>query len=277
MKRILLAMLCTITLHSFGQKLPDVQVASMSAPDRIRIDGKANEWNDAYAAENKRTEVFYSIANDDKNLYLVLKAGNSSVTNKIMLGGVTFTLNTQGKKREKDAYAITYPLVPRSRNQGARGQGQGQGQRMGNFGGQRNAQTQQQRDSASLIQRKNALTTVKEIRVTGFKAIADSLVSIYNEYGLKAVANIDQKGNLIYELAIPLQLLELTPGDSRELQYQIRLNGLSLSNGSGGGETFVVGGGSNRGGAMRGNGGGQNFQDLMSPTDFWGKYTLFKK
>jgi hypothetical protein len=296
MKKILLIVFSLLTLNTFAQKLPDVQVTSLSAPANLRIDGKYTDWNDTYAAENKRTEVFYSLANDDKNLYLVLKSVTSAAASKIMLGGITFTINTQGKKKEKDAISVTYPLVVRTRNQGGRN-GQFQGQRTGGIpgGGQnRTQQTQQQRDSASAVQRKTALATVKEIKISGFKAITDTLVSIYNEYGLKAVGSFDQHGAFVYELAIPLSLLELSAADGKDFAYQIKLNGMTATNFGGnnnGGAVSVSGNpGGNFGGNGGGNGGGRpngggnfaastsiNMQDLMTPTDFWGKYTLLKK
>ncbi len=276
-----LAVFATI---AFAQKLPDVQSASLSAPTGIKIDGKLTEWNGAFAAENRRTELFYSLANDEKNLYLVVKSSTPAGANKIMLGGISFTVNIQGKKKDKDAFAITYPIISRSRNQGGRN-GQGQGRQGGQAGGQnRVQQTQQQRDSAALVMRKTQLATAKEIKVLGFKSITDSLVSIYNEYGIKAVASFDPQGAYVYELAIPLSLLELSPTTGQEIAYQIKLNGMSGM--SFGGGNFG-GGGGNGGGRQGGgfggggNGGGGNFggggQDLMSPTDFWGKYILPKK
>ena len=266
---------CLFGFGAFAQKLPDVQASNMPAPANVRIDGKATEWNDTYAAENKRTDIFYNIANDDKNLYLIIKSADAT---KIMAGGITFVINTQGKKRDKDAMSVTYPLISRAnRGQGA---GRGQGGQRGGFQN-RAQQTQQQRDSIALVLHKSQLATVKEIKIAGFKAIPDSLVSIYNEYGLKAVASFDQKGAYVYELAIPLTLLEVNPADGKELMYQIKLNGLSNMN-FGGGGGFGGGrggfGGGRPGGFGGGNGGGGgNTQDLMSATDFWGKYTLYKK
>lgn len=271
MKKMLFFVLSLFAANAFAQKLPDIQAISLNAPAGIRIDGRPTEWNDTYAAENKRIEAFYTLANDNNNLYLILKPANSAVAGKILAGGITFTINTAGKKREKDAFSVTYPVITRSRNLNARSGG---GQRSGGgFSGGRNQQTQQQRDSASLVQRKAALATAREIKVSGFKEITDSLVSIYNEYGLKTAANFDSKGDLIYELAIPLQLLGLTAGDGKELMYQIRLNGLNME--SYGGISMGSGGGG-RAMSMRTNGSGQNFQDMMSPTDFWGKYILYK-
>lgn len=282
-KLYFLVSLSLIAITSFSQKLPDVQVVGMLPPTGIKIDGKALEWNNQYAAENKRTELYYSLANDDKNLYLIVKSANTINTNKIMLGGVTFTVNPQGKKRDQAGLSVTYPLINRgNRSQGGRNQGQNrQGGSQGR-GQNRVQQSQEQRDSIVLITRKTQLTTAKEIRVGGFKNITDSLISIYNEYGIKAVGNFDQKGNYVYELAIPLTLLEIA--DKKDFAYQLKLNGLNnVSFGDGGknaGRNGLGGNGGGRAGSSfggGGNGGGNNVQDLMSPTDFWGKYTLIKK
>lgn len=289
--KIIYIPLCLVlfSIVSFAQKVPDVQVSNMVAPANLRIDGKTTDWNDTFAAENKRTELFYSLANDDKNLYLVVKSSSSANTNKIMAGGITFTVNTQGKKKEKDAQSITYPLIKRAeRGQAGR---QGQNRQTGAQGGFQNRvqQSQQQRDSVMLVQRKTKLATVKEIKISGFKSISDSLVSIYNEYGIKAVGSFDIKGNYVCEFAIPLGLFELSSNSDKEFVYQIKVNGLNMA-GFGGGDGAPRGGfgggnagGGNFGGGARGGNGGGNFggggstTDMMSPTDFWGKYNLVKK
>lgn len=272
------ALLIFLSINLKAQKVPDIQTTGLNAPLNIRIDGKNNEWGESFAADNKRTSLVYSLANDDKNLYLVIKGIGAANINKIMLGGITFNVNPDGKKREKESLSITYPLVKRA----PRGQGGGRGGNFGGGGGQNRTQlTTAQRDSASLVNHKAQLTTVKEIKVSGFKSITDTLISIYNEYGVKAAASFDSKGVMIYELAVPLSLLELSVDKPKEFAYQLKVNGLVMSgfggaggnNGGGRGGNFGGGGGN-----FGGNGGGGNaMQDIMSPTDFWGKYTLLKK
>lgn len=274
----LLALFLGVTLKA--QKVPDVQATALHAPHNLRIDGKANEWGENFAANNKRTSLLYSLANDDKNLYLVIKGVGSANINKIMLGGITFNVNLDGKKKEKESLSITYPLVKRaSRGQGAGRPGAG-GQVRGGFG--RTPLTTAQRDSASLVNHKTQLATVKEIKISGFKSITDTLISIYNEYGIKAVASFDDQGAMIYELAIPLNVLELSIDKPKEFAYQIKVNGLIMTGfggagregGNNGGGRGGFGGG---GGFVGGGNGGNSMQDLMSPTDFWGKYTPIKK
>ncbi|RYF21758.1 MAG: hypothetical protein EOO42_09990 [Flavobacteriales bacterium] len=267
---LLLFTFCISSIPIYAQKTPDVQISALSAPANVRIDGKLTEWN-ALAAENKRTELFYSLANDDKNLYLVIKSATKESLNKILAGGISFTINPDSKKREKEGATITFPLINRgNRNQGQRQQG-GQGRPQGGGTGGFQNRTQQDtktRDSLASVQRKAQLSGVKEIKIAGIASIQDSLISIYNEHGIKAVASIDETGAFVYELGMPINLLKLSVG--KEFAYQIKLNGLSNMNFGGGN----MGGGGRPGGNFGFAGGGQ---DMMSPTDFWGKYTLLNK
>ncbi len=274
---IILLLTC-INMLAFAQKNPNVQDKPVWASAPIKIDGKITE--DVFQASNKSTLLSYTMANDDKNLYLVIKSTDNTNNNKIMMGGIKLSINTDGKKKEKDGFSITYPVIVRAQRQ--RGQG-GFGQRT----------TGGSADSAMLAMRKQQLAAAKEIKVLGFKDIQDSLISIYNEFDIKAAANFDEKGAFVYELAIPLNLLGLTLA-SKEFAYNIKLNGLQFGGGGirvqgGGGEGGQGGGGIGGGGGFGGGGrggfgggGGGSARggfdpSAFLPTDFWGKYTLAKK
>jgi hypothetical protein len=291
----------------------------------VKVDGNLKEWNNSFQAFNKQTKLFYTLSNDDQSLYLVVKSTDSQNNNKIAAGGITFTINTDGKKKDKDAYAITFPVVARLERGnfgGAGGPGAGGfggggpggggfgGGGAGGFGGfNRNGAT----DTAAMAaRRKQTLAAAKEIKIFGFKDVTDSLISVYNEYGVKASIGYDAAGNYAYELAIPLKMLNLVPGDKKEIAYQVKVNGLVLPDfgqRDGGGNAGGFGGGApgggggapgGGGGAPRGGGGapggpgggagGQGGRggfggpggggmggDMFAATDFWGKYTLAKK
>lgn len=261
------------SLQIFAQKLPDIQSTNVIAPTTVRVDGRNLEWND-FSAQNKRTGLLYTISNDDKNLYLALKAISNETITKIFAGGISFSINTKGKKEEYDANTITYPLIARANtNRGVAGQGGQNRQRMLQS---RLEQSQEQRDSVTFEQRKNQLAAIKEIKIKGFN-ITDSLISIYNEYGIKAVGKMDEHKAYFCEIAIPLSVLELSVNDKREIAYQIKLNGRQVGSfpfraNAGGG---FGGGGNNRGGFGGGNNNAAQ-QDLMVATDFWGKYIIQK-
>jgi hypothetical protein len=294
---LLLLAVTSLFAQDAPKKLKDVQANAFLAPSPVKIDGKLNDWNDEFQAYNKSTHLYYTIANDDKNLYLVVKTSDMTTKAKIGAGGLTLAINTAGKKKEQDAYSLTFPLrttMGRPGGGGAPGGATGGGMRLMTFGGPGGGGGRLAAPDSAMqkAMQDRVINAAKEIKVFGFKEIPDSLIAIYNEYNIKAAINYDKDGAYIYELAVPLKLMALTADDSKELAYNIKLNGLQITfrmpdngggppggggDGPGGGgmRTMVFGG---PGGPM--GGGGKNsidFQDLISPSDFWGKYTLAKK
>lgn len=277
--------------RSFGQdKLGNTQENGIRPPATIRVDGNLTEWNNSFQAYNHTDKIFYSFANDDKSLYLVIKSTDPTNTAKIAAGGITLLINTNGKKKEDGAYSITYPVINR-----AAGRGGARGGRGGGRGGFAN-------DSTS---RQQLISASKEIKVIGFKDVDDTLISIYNEYSLKAALGFDANGSFQYELAVPLQMLGLQADGKSSFAYNLKINGLQIAmrggfgnNGADGGAPAGGGfggdkaggfGGGRRGGngggggGSRGSGGGSSgggnaidMQELTNPTDFWAKYTLAK-
>ena len=278
-----------------AQKLNDVQDVSVWASG-VKVDGKHNEWENNFKAMNKSTNLTYTLANDAKNLYLAIQSKDVTNNSKILLGGISLTVNPSGKKNDKEGFKVIYPVVARRRPGGAPGAGGGattgvrvQGGQGGGGFGRFQDMSPMQRDSMQRAMARTQLGGAKEIKVFGFKDIPDSLISIYNEYSIKTIASISDEGVFMYELSIPLELLEMSADKPKEFSYNIKLNGLQINfggfaggarPGGGGGEgapmvrVEVAGGG---GGGMGGGMGGFNFQDLITPTDFWGKYVLIKE
>jgi hypothetical protein len=296
--KIALNTICFIALSltvTQAQKLNDVQDVSVWASG-VKVDGKHNEWENKFKAMNKSTNLTYTLANDAKNLYLAIQSKDVTNNSKILLGGISLTVNPSGKKNDKEGFKVIYPVVARRRPGGAPGAGGGattgvrvQGGQGGGGFGRFQDMSPMQRDSMQRAIARTQLGGAKEIKVFGFKDIPDSLISIYNEYSIKTIASISDEGVFMYELSIPLELLEMSADKPKEFSYNIKLNGLQINfggfaggarPGGGGGEgapmvrVEVAGGG---GGGMGGGMGGFNFQDLITPTDFWGKYILTKE
>jgi hypothetical protein len=283
-KLIIFHVLLLLTgLKIFAQAhLKNVQVTSVWAPANVKIDGKINEWEDNFQAYNKSTKLFYTLSNNEKYLYLAVTSTDAQNNTKIAAGGITLTINTEGKKKDKDAFTLTFPVISNS--------GGGRGMRGGRSGGR---QPTDATDTAAIsAAHKQFIASAKEIKVFGFKQVDDTLVSIYNEYGIKAAIGYDSLGNYNYELAVPLKLLGISPDNTQEIAYNVKVNGLQISGDSQGKvmlDAFQSGGGGGRisisgndrgggfGGGEKGNSKNIDFADLTSPTDFWGKYTLAKK
>ncbi|MEO8885656.1 MAG: hypothetical protein ABI367_06300 [Mucilaginibacter sp.] len=316
---IMLAALATQQVFAQDSKLKNEQPEAGIWAQPIKVDGNLKEWNDSFQAYNKQTKLFYTISNDDKMLYLVVRSTDMQTSNKIGAGGISFIINTDGKKKDKDAFKITYPVIARTAGGGFGGFGgpggaRGGGGAPGGFGGGRpdgargfNATP----DSATLAARhKTVIDGAKEIKIFGFKDITDSLVSIYNEYGIKAALGYDAAGNYGYELAIPLKLLNISTENNKGFAYDIKVNGITRPDfgqrdgnpggggpggggpggggpggggpgGGGPGGGFGGGpGGGGPGGGFGGPGGGgmpAGLNDMFAATDFWGKYILAKK
>lgn len=256
-------------------KLKDVQETSVWAAAGIKVDGKLTELNNTFKAYNKTVKSSYTVSNDARFIYLQLKTTDETTIAKIQAGGITFAVNTSNKKKEEDAFQVTFPVIVRAaRGQrgagGAGGAGGPGGGGRGGFGGGGGggipgfgATT----DSARKENEKRFLTAAKEIKVVGFKDISDSLLSVYNEYSIKAAMGFDSAGHFMYEVAIPLKQMGLAVADGKEISYNVKLNGLQMGErggfgggdrgpGGGGDRDVVVGGAGGGGGAAGGGGGG---------------------
>ncbi|CAF1654675.1 unnamed protein product, partial [Didymodactylos carnosus] len=104
-------LICLSAFAASAQKLPTVQAVSLRAPASIKIDGKANEWDDKFQAYNKNIEAFYTISNDDEMLYLTVKATTHDIADKIIRGGLTLIIDHTVKKNDPEAVSITYPVL----------------------------------------------------------------------------------------------------------------------------------------------------------------------
>lgn len=281
--RLIIAILLASSSAVFSQK----QTENLPAPAVVKIDGKINEWTSPFQI-NKPTKLSYIIANDARNLYLVIKSEDSLVNSRILLTGIDFMVNTAGKKKEGPFIMFPYiQRAPRTRGAGA---------------GAQLAAAPLVPLADLIVAHRKAIADIKEIKLSGFKDVTDETISIYNEYGIKGAAAFDDKDYFLYELAIPLNVLGLTAESGQEVAYNIKINGsegLSLR-GTGGGGGFGGdgggrgtgggggsggfgggGGGSFGGGGFGGDRGGNNNNRVnqnrfYEPTDFWVTYKLTK-
>ncbi len=253
------------TLFANAQKLPNKQTISIYAPTGIKIDGKTDEWNNKYEAYNDNVALFYTVANDDDNIYLVIHSNNSLIIRKIMNNGILVTLNALAKK-EKDGITILYPVIGAEEKK----------MMLKNMpaamavpikANESEADYFKHRDSLSAIMDKKNMALLKLMKVTGIKEITVPMVSVYNQQAIKIAA---LPGNHVfdYELAIPIKYLGQL-NDNQTIYYNVKLPGPPLT-GKEGVKHFY---GPN---ATIGEG-GVDYRSLDVSTDFWGEYTLAKK
>lgn len=198
-----------------AQKLPNVQKVSIWPPADIKVDGKADEWNDKYQAYNNATDIFYTLSNDEQNIYLTIKIKDHSVMGKIIKGGISFTVNHTLKKKDDTPITITYPALNRvDRNAISN-------VLISRIGVHRDVEGI---DNSLEGLNKLLATKSKYINIRGIKDIPDDDISVYNDNGIKAVSKFDKPLIYIYELAVPLKYLDLPKNGSDGFSYHIKMN-----------------------------------------------------
>jgi hypothetical protein len=200
------------------------------APANVKVDGKLTEWGDSLAMYDSKTKLNYTIANDDTMLYVAAFVTDRQLKRKIMAGGITISVNGQGKKNK--AGSITYPIPDKTA-----------------FVAPRN------HDDNTDDAPRPSLIEATSIRISGFKEVESDVITTSNTYGFNAALGFDDKHNLVYETAIPLKLLHIKKGKNNLslLAVNIAINGMEKPK-DGGGDSEQGGGGRRGGGGMEGGG-----------------------
>jgi hypothetical protein len=207
----LLIALVVAAFNVVGQKLPTKQEGSVRAPAAVKIDGKTNEWD--FKAYNNATDVFYTIAHDDLNVYLALKTSDEFIVRKILSGGITFMINSVGKKSDENAASIRYPLFNYKNKPDVKFSLKGV-----------------PADSISYFvsaNNKNLANKGKFIRTAGIAGV-DTLISVYNTDGISLASSFDKELHYNYELSVARKLIKDAVNTDGRFSYKIVLNPITM-------------------------------------------------
>jgi len=286
-KNALAILLGSTGFIAIAQKFPAVQQVSLRAPATIKIDGIPTEWGESLQAYNKNVELYYTIANDDENLYLTVQATNPRIIQKLLMAGLVLSVNSTGKKDDANSSSITFPLLSAVNSRHVLIDA---GMEPDVFAD--NSASPRPADSLIALANKTLLANAKEFKIKGIKTIADTIpgvmgdkrpyfrlftgfyqpgqyIAVDNKDGIKATARFNDKKVLTYELAVPLKYFGLTKDSRQKFFYNIKLNGLMGDNGMPTIGVMIT--------EKRVNGVTVDpNQDLDNSTDFWGEYTLAK-
>ena len=251
-----------LPLFGYSQKLPSKQGQGERIPNNCKVDGKTTEWNDKLKAYNSNTETFYTIANDDKNLYVIIKATDQLVIRKIVAGSITILINQTDSKKDKGLVAITYPIFEKGNLPNVNLKNKPVVTKDSLF-------NSKQLDSFMNVANKEIVERSKEIKIIGSSNLEDTLVSVYNENEIKVASHFDKKISYTYELMIPFKYLGFSSMPTK-IYYTIRLNGSDHAEGS---SIENIPGGVR----VNGNGSMADMQFIWSPTYFSGEYTLLRE
>src|SRR5580704_15395084 len=113
MKKLYTNLLCIAGMSLAYVNVCNAQTGTLAlnAPKgTITIDGNSQEWGDSLAYYNSDKKVHYMITNDKTNLYVVVKTNDPVQQGNIMNAGLTFSVDTKGRK--KSAFSTTFPSNP---------------------------------------------------------------------------------------------------------------------------------------------------------------------
>jgi hypothetical protein len=263
---VMMLITSTISWRAYAQKLPGTQKESLRAPANIKIDGKATEWKDGMQAYSRAIQAQYTVANDDKRLYLIVRADKREIINKIINGGVSFSINKNNKKSNDDVVTVTYPVFARGNRPSIGFNHLSEALD--------NEKDQKKRDSVMLGCNNSLEAKAKYIRVNNLPEV-DTLISVYNFDGVKAKSAFDYKLVYTVEIGIDLKTLNIKPMNLDKFTYNVKLNGVALD--------YVPGIEITRDAA--GNYAGMSIIKEIAnaylevskyDTDFWGEYKLVK-
>ncbi|PJJ84396.1 hypothetical protein [Mucilaginibacter auburnensis] len=250
----------------WSQKLPNVQQVSLRAPANVKIDGKAVEWGNKLQAYNTATDVSYTIANDNETLYLIIQAADKYNINKIVNGGIKLNIQKNGSKTDAGSPSIQFPYMEK----GARVSFL---QRLDLTGKSKDEQNQML-DSVMQANNRKLKEKVKYIYVTGIPGV-DSVLSIYNDQGIRVAHAFDVEKVYTAEIAISLKKLGLDIADVKKFAYHITINGGAnkYSMGISFGPVTNDDGTANEEFSKQLN---RLVEINAATTDFWGEYTVTK-
>jgi len=255
-RNFLFAATILLAIKVNAQKLPNIQKESVRAPANVKIDGKATEWDNKFKAQNGATELFYTLSNDDVNLYMAVQTKFKDVIDKIMRGGITLNVNQTLAKKSSSPISVTYPSLdlPGTSN-------------VTNMLTLKNyPEANPGKEPVSIDDVNKAFTSrSKVVAVAGINSVPNGEIAIYNESGIQAASHFTDDFGYTYELAIPLKYLSLPENGNKAFSYQVKVN-----------EPKPI--------TPKYDGNGPPppppppmMRTATATTDFWGEYTLAKK
>jgi hypothetical protein len=244
----------------------------------INVDGDLKDWGDSLRYYNDEKKIHYALSNDKTTLYAAIRIDDRMNQMKTLNAGITLGIDTKGKKKE--SFAITFPLADPGSPP--------------DFGKRKDENAEITKEDRDELMRER-VTKLRNIKVEGFKDIEGDMITTSNTYGIKAAIDYDAQGNLVYEMAIPLQFFHADDITKNEWAFNFKINGLQRPKGEGaenpdhqsggfGGGRGGRGGGGGGGGGRGGRGGrggagggmGASGGEMAKSVDFWEKFYLAK-
>jgi len=255
----------TTVMTASAQKLPSSQKVSVLAPRDISIDGLTTEWHDTFFAHQLVSRVYYTLSNDNSNLYLTIKADGPQASRKIFHGGITLAIYPVNKKEAP--LSITFPALKKKVN--IEQEKLQDSPIVYKIFMEDTIKNKTKLDSLISVSNRQLTSVANIIQIRGSNEIVESSIPLKNQYAIQAAGTVNSHMECVLEFALPLKYLYGRFINSKEmLRYDIKLNSTATIAVSGFFDPPIL--------MVSGN---VNQDDIyvMYDTDFSGDYTLAKK
>lgn len=188
------------TLSAFGQrKMVNDQLLWAS---NLSVDGDLTDWGGELKHQNTAQKLNYEIRNDEQHLFIAVRIEDEQRQVQAITQGISFMLNDEGKRREGPA--VLFPAVDRI-----------------GFRAMMSSANENRPDDIRIA----ALQSVRGIQVLRMGDLLDGLISLDNQYGVQAVAEIDEENVLCVEMRLPMSLVTAKSLDETPIAYNIKIGG----------------------------------------------------
>lgn len=281
-------MLILLVLSSCSSSRSSVSSATAVWQDKkVIIDGKDDEYPSLYPRYDSKARISFIVSNDDQNIYISVKSNDDITIGKIIHSGMQIWIDPSGKKHKQ--WAINFPLKnsPRLIN---------------NESSDLPKNGEHRQEPGQM--RKQAIAAIQQFSLTGFEGCEGIfLTGKGTPCNIDVAMSLNNDNELVYEAAIPLQLLyQRTSAKVQKLSvcFEVNSSGMPAGNdrpqrpGDGRGGMPPGGGGMPPGGGMSPGGGGmpprngsfqgdgpqddvQDMQQRFEGTETWFKTQLATK
>jgi hypothetical protein len=141
----------------------------------VTVDGLNKEWKSPLPRYNQTTGINYEIANDERNIYMIVRVADTTSQRQVVQNGLEVWINKDGKK--KNTTGITYPMAPDKAKAGSKNR----------------VLTGKTADGFSM--------NINELTLTGF--LLENGRQPIKDCPVKVAIRKDSSNCIVYELAIP--------------------------------------------------------------------------
>lgn len=238
--RTLFAGLSATLLLFACSRQPQAGNPSRFAATPPTIDGQTTDWGPDSLRYDADSKLQYQVLNDQRAVYIRLKAANPQTQGRLLHQGFTVWLDTTGRNQQQFGVRFVLPREPIP----AEGTG-------GSSGSD---------DRHSRLSR--ALAGAREMELLNYKGNKEpTYTDTQSPLGVKLATALDAQDNLVYELAVPLRLLYrkvpvLASGEHAVVGITVLSNRQAMANGTNSSGMSVVGADGMSNGSMGGGRGG---------------------